>query len=192
MKDIYVFLDVDGVIATQRSLDLKWRDYLGADPHDTDFSEVLEEKNLDFPALSMDDWPFDQECISNFHYYQRIFRQKGHNIKYVISSSWRTGRTVEELEDLFRLKGLVLCQIVDKTGRDKQRKRGREILSLLKDNNVENEPFIVIDDECNDIKEFIDEKYIIDTTFNTGFDYSKMRRCIYKTNEQLSDEDKVS
>ncbi len=184
MKDIYVFLDIDGVVATQRSIDLKWRDYMGDDPHDTDFGAVLKEKNLDFPGLSMDDWPFDQECISNLHYYQRMFRQQGHNVKYVISSSWRSGRTIEEIYDLFVLKGLILCKIVGKTGRDG--KRGTQILNWLKDNKVENEPYLVIDDECGfDINEFIDEKHIIDTTFNTGFDYSKMRRAIHKTNELL-------
>lgn len=187
-KDIYIFLDVDGVIATQRSLDLKWRDYMGDDPHDQDFGEVLDQKNLNFPGISGDDWPFDQECISNFHYFQRSYRQMGHNVKYVISSTWRGGRTIEEIHDLFVMKGLILCEIVGKTGRDKGRKRGKEILTWLKDNDVEDNPYIVIDDECKfDINKHIDEKHIIDTTFNTGFDYSKMRRAIYKVNKQLED-----
>ena len=82
------------------------------------------------------------------------------------------------------MKGLILCKIVGKTGRDG--KRGNQILNWLKENKVENEPYLVIDDECKlDINEFIDENHIIETTFNTGFDYSKMRRAIHKTNELL-------
>ena len=182
MKDIYIFFDVDGVVATQRSLDLKWKDYMGEGP-DKDFSKVLKEKNLDFPGLSFTDWPFDQECISNLHYYQRTFRERGYNVKYVITSSWRSG-DIDEIKDIFIMKGLILCRIVGETKRSG--KRGIEILDWLKENGVEDEVYLVFDDECKyDIDDYIEEKHLVNSSFNTGFDYNILRKAMYKTEELL-------
>jgi len=179
-EDIYVFLDIDGVVCTRKSLDDAWENYSGELPAEG-FSENLKIKKLTFPGFSMDNWPFDPECIKNIYRYQRLFNKQGYNVKYVISSSWRTGRTVEELNDLFILKGLCLSTIIDKTANSKERIRGNEINIWLKENNALDKPFIVIDDECSDINDYIKKEHIINTTFDTGFDYSKYKEAVYKT-----------
>lgn len=184
LPDIYVFLDIDGVVATERALDKKWFDY-AADMPMTGFGDDLKSKKLAHPPVSMYDWPFDQECISNLHYYQRYYRTKGYNVNYVISSSWRMGRTIEELNKLFAKKGLILHEIVGKTKHGKT--RGEEINEWLKDNNVESNPFIVIDDECDyDIVQHIDDKHLVKTIMYNGFDTLKLKNALYKTNDLLS------
>lgn len=177
--DIYIFLDIDGVVATRRSLELTWLDYMGEKPI-TGFDDVLKLKNLKFPSTSMSDWPFDVNCISNIHNLQKYFGSLGYVVKYVISSSWRTGRSVKDLKDVFTIKGLHLNKIVGKTKHRKDRKRGLEINDYIKDNNI-TEAFLVIDDECSyDIEQYVDDKNIINTPFSTGFNYSKLLEAKHK------------
>ena len=185
--DIYVFLDIDGVVATGRSANMLWKDIVGNPPRHREegFTEELKEKNLRHPMISMKYWPFDQEAVSNLHYFQRYFRERGNEVKYVISSSWRTGRKVDEINKLFMLKGLHLTEIIDKTGH-KPKERGEQINKWRKDNRCKTKPFIVIDDECSyDIEQHIEDKYLIKTTFNTGFDFSRMNEAIHKIEDQL-------
>lgn len=183
--EVYAFLDIDGVVATGRAIDSKWEEFSGNPPFNGDFNKELKDNNLTFPGLSMQYWPFDQEALKNIHFFQRYFAQRGHKIKWVISSSWRMGRDIEKLDKLFRLKGLVLSKIVDKTGM-KPKDRGQQILKWIKDNKVEGKPFIVLDDECHyDIVQHIDEKHLVETPFSTGFNYAKMKEAINKVHKQL-------
>jgi hypothetical protein len=182
--DIYAFLDIDGVVATQRAIDDRWEEYSGNPPFNGDWNKELKDNGVNFPGFSGKYWPFDQEAIKRIHFFQRYFAQRGHKIKWVISSSWRLGQSVKELNKLFRLKGLYLSKIVDKTGH--KGKRGEQILKWMKDNKVKKQPFIVLDDECkHDIVQYIDEKHLIDTSFSTGFDYLKMKEAIHKVENQL-------
>lgn len=68
--------------------------------------------------------------------------------KIVISSAWRIGRTIEELDFLLFSYGLNKGSVIGKTGYDTT--RGKEILNWIKENKYEGK-YIVIDDEIFDL-----------------------------------------
>ncbi len=186
-KEIIVFLDVDGVIATNNSIDNLWKEYMGEAP-DNKFEKILNKKNLPFINTSMSHWPFDRNCISNIHKFQLELHEQGHIVNYVISSTWKSMGTIEELKDLFNMKGLYLTKIIGKTSRVKMSEqvrsdspRGKEILQWLKDNNKEDSTFIVIDDDIDyDIIQYIEEKHCIKTEFKDGFTDGKRNELLNK------------
>lgn len=184
IEDIIIFLDIDGVIATSKSIDEVWVEYMGISPNDCSFSEVLTEKNLPMPHTCMFDWPFDRRCISNIHKLQLFFHEKGKIVNYVISSSWRLSRSLEELQELFVLKGLHLTNIIGKT-KYLDATRGKEILTWLEDNK-KTSPYLVIDDDIMyDIFEDISEGFTIETKFKDGFTNKLLEEAIEKIEKQL-------
>jgi len=85
-----IFLDVDGVLNNQ----IHYRsDY---------FQKNRDHEDHDF-------FQFDPECVGSLNY---ITDKTG--AKIVVSSSWRKGRTVEELKDLFKRVGIT-GEVIDKT-----------------------------------------------------------------------------
>lgn len=182
MKRLIIFLDIDGVIATMAALDKVWKSYTGKSWDEVEnMKEYLESLNLSWPHVSCDDWPFDEMAIHRLQLFQRDFPA---SVEYVIPSSWRTGRTLEELDELFTLKGLRLNKIIGKTGRGNS--RGEEILTWLKKNNEESTPYIVIDDECkydicNPEKENqVDEQLCVQTPFKDGINEDKLVEMFQK------------
>lgn len=73
------------------------------------------------------------------------------NSDICISSSWRIGRTIDELQNILEKRG-VKCNIVGTT--DRFGDRGEEILKWL-DENKQYTDYIIIDDEMSDIIEHI-------------------------------------
>ena len=79
---------------------------------------------------------------------------KDHNIKVVISSTWRKGRTTEQLQELFKYV-CATFQIVGKTGGSNHGKRGLEIYDWLKSleysDDAENYTgkYIILDDDSD-------------------------------------------
>lgn len=69
------------------------------------------------------------------------------NSDICIHSSWRVGRTIEDLQELLTARG-VKCNVVGKTERFGD--RGEEILKWL-DENPQYTDYIIIDDEMSDI-----------------------------------------
>ena len=65
--------------------------------------------------------------------------------KVVISSTWRCGRTLDELQQIFRLVGMG-GQIVDVTPWHKEGPRGEEIDHWLKD-NTKTKQYAIVDDD---------------------------------------------
>lgn len=67
--------------------------------------------------------------------------------------------------------------------------RGLEIKNFLDNEKYEKaENFLIIDDEIKDIQEQFEEKYIIHTDFNTGFDSKKLQQAINKLKEVQKNE----
>jgi hypothetical protein len=97
----------------------------------------------------MYNWPFDNDVIA------RIYRlQLETKCKFVMCSSWRLGRTVDEINDLMANKGLRI-KFIDKTCNGG--KRGEEIQKWLDDNKekYEIESYVIIDDDAlYDIEQF--------------------------------------
>jgi hypothetical protein len=80
--------------------------------------------------------------------------------KAVITSAWRVGRTVEDLNRLFVHNGVAI-KIIGKTDSTKLNgKRGEEILDWIEKNRYKG-PYIVIDDEIFDIIPYIPMHKII-------------------------------
>lgn len=182
-KRIIVFLDIDGVVATREALRKKWEEYAGTSIN-ADVRPILEEYQLAFPNVSMYDWPFCPKACANIHKFQRSFL--GYKVVYVISSTWRKafGGDLEELNQVFTYKGLLLNEIIGKT--DNFGARGEEILKWIEDNNEQGTPYIVIDDECKyDIFEHVSKDNCVETTFNKGFDGHRLKEAINKVYEQL-------
>ena len=168
MKRIHIFLDIDGVVATMNALDAAWEDYCGHKLTGLNWVQTAKKLGLPHPDTSMSHWPFDPVCITNIHQMQRELL--AHNIKpkWVISSTWRIGRTEEELADLFELKGLHLMNLVGVTDHNSD-PRGKQIIAWM-EKNARGEQFIVIDDECDfDIRPHIDNKHLVETSFQHGF-----------------------
>ena len=157
-----VFLDIDGVVATEHALYEELRNYYQVET----VQEALDSstyKDLQYPRISMFYWPFDPRAISQLY---RL--QKETKCKFVLSSSWRLGQTIEEINKLFAQKGLRV-PILDKTDRRLSSERGEEIAWWIRDHKDEIESYVIIDDECNhDIIQFHPE-HCVNTIFYDGF-----------------------
>lgn len=130
-----IFLDIDGVLLPYRSIFLKRR-------------------------LSDGDRPFCIESVNSFN--KIVFDLKA---KVVISSAWRQNRSLEELKNIFEKRG-VICDIIGITDKrnseNNDLKRGELILKWISDNSY-NGDFIVIDDEVNGIKPYLDNFYEVNS-----------------------------
>ena len=89
-KNKFVFLDVDGVLNNE----LYYHERV----------ESGQPKEEDYPKSE-----FDPRCIKMLNHLQEKT-----GCKYVISSSWRQGKTIDELRELFSSVGLK-GEIIDKT-----------------------------------------------------------------------------
>ncbi len=188
MKKVVIFLDIDGVIATRKALESVWQEYTGCKEF-VDAKEFLEKTGMKWPSVSMYDWPFDRNCIKNFHTLQRKLYEMDLEPCVVISSSWRMGfdcsgkREKNSIEDIFILKGLHISNIVGRTKRFGE--RGKEILAFIEDNKLD-VPFVSIDDENKyDVVEHLGEERCVDTTFKKGFTEKHVTETIEKLKAQL-------
>lgn len=158
----YLFLDIDGVLNSHRSLFSKFAEHYKIPYSVSDFSEsywnsvdgtnpvLLEKidaarnsKKFSFPNTSMYDFPFDKYCIENCN---KIIEEDEPGI--IIISTWRYGRDLKELQELIDgidLKG----KIIGRTGRCET--RGLEIYEWIEDYQkkykVEIESICILDDE---------------------------------------------
>ncbi|OXM82509.1 HAD domain-containing protein [Paenibacillus rigui] len=106
-------------------------------------------------------YEFDPECIVNL---QEILDRT--NAKIVVSSSWREGRTLKQLQSIFEINGLY--KVIGMTPIMEGAIRGREIQEYVnssKGTQDEINQFIIIDDEeeMGDLKQ-----YLVETEFQTG------------------------
>lgn len=84
----------------------------------------------------------------------------------VVSSTWRIGRTIEDLQNLFLGSGLGKSKkIIGKTDMIESRNRGREIKNWLKENTEWNNTmrWAVLDDGYVDVND-----HLFQTSFDTG------------------------
>lgn len=90
---------------------------------------------------------YSPNCVKVFN---KVIEATG--AKIVVSSTWRLGRTVEELKELFAWMG-VKGEVIDKTGRNSSGIRGVEILEWMRERddihswNFKN--YIIIDDDSD-------------------------------------------
>ena len=99
-----IFLDIDGVVCSTQSFNTavsEWFDVPDDENLFDGFSSRRVKKQF-CPNFNMSYWPFGKEALSLIH---KLTREND-EIKFVISSTWREGKTVEQLDKVFKLKGL--------------------------------------------------------------------------------------
>lgn len=161
-----LFLDFDGVLNSMRSFWKKFADFYDISWKEEDFDfkwygigemeqmnpelwEKIEHakdhlsKEKGYPDIGMYKWPHEEEAIENLN---EIV--KTNNAKVVVCSSWRSGRTPEELQEIldgWGFKG----EVIDKTThvhRD-YNTRGLEILEWVMQNRKMVKGVCILDDE---------------------------------------------
>lgn len=141
-----LFCDIDGVLRTEKS-DLLWS----------------QELNAPIP-VKVFDRKFSRKSVSNLNYAYNLLR-----FSIVVSSTWRTNFTVEELRKIFKENG-IHAPIVDKT--PQLNNRGEEIQEWLDSNSVKK--FAVLDDNIQDIKKYIKPDNIIRCDPSVGFEDDRL------------------
>ena len=139
-----IFLDIDGVLRTFKS-DLEWS------------------RKLNIPVLKGTDRKFDRSAVATIN---EIISWT--HAKIVITSSWRIGLSLNDLKKIFRDNN-IYADIVGKL--DVIGSRGEEIQYWLNDNDVSK--YVVIDDNINDIIDFIPNDKIIKVDSNHGLSDKK-------------------
>jgi hypothetical protein len=132
-----IFLDVDGVFVTG--------DY------------IIERYNITGKPSGH---VFDPKSIERFN---RVIRET--DAKVVVSSTWRMGRTIDELQTLFDSKGFVGIEVVGKTEFTSHGIRGKEIQTYLNNMDVKPSKFVILDDDA-DMEHLM--PYLFKTDFSTG------------------------
>ena len=74
------------------------------------------------------------------------------NLKPVITSTWRTNHTINQLQDIFTEQGIEI-EIYDYTPVLEQTERGLEIKQWLSNNHCDN--YVVVDDKVSDIEQHV-------------------------------------
>ena len=179
-----VFLDIDGVLCTKDSIEEAISDWCGGLNTDDD-NWVKEYKKIAanigfYPSLDMFHWPFDRLALKNIHHLARH-----PDVRFVISSTWRDGRTIEEITEMFIMKGLNV-RIIDKT-REGHRgsytdHRGFEIRDWLDANKDIVESYVILDDNTWDIVR-MHPNNTVTTRDDVGFDkdaLSKAKDILFK------------
>lgn len=144
-----LFLDIDGVLNSAQSADY-WNDH-GKD------NGGLSPSNPDFCPIACNNL-------------RRFFKYRP-EVRIVVSSTWRLGRTVEELNQLMvGSVGLPDGLVIDKTPSMRDGVRGGEIAYWLK-HNPGCEKFAIIDDD-SDMSELL--PHLLHTNWLTGFMHDQM------------------
>lgn len=178
-KSNILFLDIDGVLNSNRSFWKKFAEWFGVKWKEEDFDiekwhDIGYEENMNpnlwgriesakmdqkskigMPNLSMDKWPSDKHAILALN---KIIKEN--NAKVVICSTWRKERSLSELQKIFDGWG-AKCEIIGitpyKNKLSYNASRGSEILEWLIENRNKVNRICILDDEAaydiNDIFE---------------------------------------
>jgi hypothetical protein len=145
-----IFLDIDGVLRTHKS-DLEWSNKLAT------------------PIFKGVDRLFDKNLVDNLN--EVIYLT---DAKIVITSNWRIYLSLEELQKIFKQRG-VIGEVIGKTGLGHLKagcpipigNRGLEISDWLDRNPARK--FIIIDDQVSDIINIFPSWKIIKVNPQVGF-----------------------
>lgn len=127
----FLFLDFDGVLNSEQSK-IFWQNLKDQASWEKDMQVssggILEQIAMEFCPIA----------ISNL---EELIRRTG--VKIVVSSSWRSMRSVQELKEIFKSK-LISDAIIDKT-ESFSNTRGEEIQKWLDEN--EHDKYVILDDD---------------------------------------------
>lgn len=162
-----IYLDIDGVLATERSYLEKGQD-----------GKLIA---TSLRKVDGDDWPdWDRECMSNF---QELLYHIHYHFSLCISSTWRQfAQTPAEFSAIAARRGLYLPTNYYhedwRTGfRLSSRPRLYEILEHVEDNKVKN--FLILDDD-------VQHERCPVTDFDTGFTRTALEKAKEILDEQFN------
>ena len=158
-KLVYIFLDIDGVLDNRTYLE-----------------ECYERHHK--PTMSMNCFPFDPKCLNNLMILFQKLEEKNFIVKIILSSTWRLSEIDTQIVN-HRLAEYGM-RVFDKTG-NINGQRGLEIKDYL-DNHNKCINYIVLDDDIFDIKDIIEDKHIVNTSFETGFTEECLKEAVKKLN----------
>lgn len=153
-----LFLDFDGVLNSEQSK-VFWQNIKDQAAFEeemkTSSGGILEQIAMEFCPIA----------LSNL---EELIRRT-HDLKIVISSSWRVSRSVQELGELFKSK-LISNIIIDKT-ESFSNVRGKEIQKWL-DEHTDVEQYVILDDD--QIMTEQQKENFVKTSVLHGFQYGDM------------------
>jgi len=115
--------------------------------------------NVPIPE-SVFDRKFNPKAVSNINLLISYTRAK-----IVVSSTWRTQFTLQQLKDIFRSNG-INGEVIDITSIGLT--RGEEIQEWIDYHGVES--YIVIDDQVKDILPYVDNRRVVKCEHSIGFE----------------------
>lgn len=148
-----IFLDIDGVVNTEAHL--RWRFKRSG------------------PNGSQEEWcPVACENINT------LAERAGDNVGIIISSTWRLGRSFQELRRLIDENGIKV-RIMGKTPNHAPHPatRGEEIQAFLRETPIDVENYVILDDDKDMLPEQRD--HFVQCDFRDGFaNYDKLKQAI--------------
>lgn len=167
-KQNILFLDFDGVLNSRRSFWQKFAEHFGIEWKEEDFdidkwygkghfenmdpdlwdridkAEQEKKEELGFPDIAMFNWPHEPPAIEALN---QIVEEN--DSKVVVVSTWRTGRSIEELQKILDDWG-AKCEVIDKTGHVMKdyNARGFEILEWIMQNRKMIKGICILDDDA--------------------------------------------
>jgi len=159
-----VFLDIDGVLAT-------WWSYKNQRSGSVYGRRII---------------PFNPECVKHFN---TLIERTG--AKIVMSSSWRVGQLLENLQNLLAKEGVkgeligdtpVLCF-------DPYARRGGEIREWMAAGGQRARSFVILDDEVTDIKSIFPGRFV-HTSMVGGFQESDIQKAIDILDKEITSEER--
>lgn len=172
-----LFLDCDGVLNSAQSAHFFHRERLKAKVGHPGFLDALGRR-----ALREDE--FCPIACSNL----LLILEEVPDVKIVVSSTWRLGRTVEELRDVLAKAGVDRERIIDKTPVIWNEKRGTEIQTWLDtfDPAVFLQPkvtdFVIVDDD-SDMLHLLPK--LVQTKAEHGLMYKDAREIIRRFSGEI-------
>lgn len=144
-----IFLDVDGVLNNNQNT-IRMFEKIG--------------RLRTFEIMKRDFDIFDNKSLK---YISKIIDRYEDNIRIVISSTWRNNpkavdKIIEKISQYTKSWNITFS----KTGKDAKGIRGNEIENYLKNNHLEKEDYVIIDDDTADI---IGDKYKGEMNFKEHF-----------------------
>lgn len=150
MNQKILFLDIDGVLNSTQSC-MYYHTKFGGNGYRMDSLDPIAISNLNYIIQNVPDF------------------------KIVISSTWRIGKTVEELKEILKKNGLNVSNIIDKTPQvHMSRYRGHEIGRWLEENDG-NYDIIILDDD-KDMGDYLDK--LIQTDHRIGFSWIEVEKIL--------------
>lgn len=151
-----LFLDFDGVLNSEQSK-IFWQSREDQATWESKM-KTFQGSMLDYIAME-----FCPIAISNLEHLLR----RNEDLKIVVSSSWRSNRTVEGLRDIFKMSSIISERIIDKTD-SFSNIRGEEIQRWL-DEHPEVDSYVIVDDDERMLES--QKENFVNTSTLHGFQY---------------------